>query len=214
MPSGRGGWMNLRFARVPSAILAGASLVLTGSAIAQPTVSESFPEISFSDMPGEPGEAARNAERAVDRALVVEAMRQLDLAEGQPVSRFFPLPSSVDTEIIAIALRSARGWRNPTRGYLNLGLEDEFLVWTMQAGHLAYYEWACRTGRDSAIIAEEMSQLQRLFTDYPQRLLLQDFDRNRRAMGYGLPTARNCLLSDLERGRRSYRESTEFLASL
>jgi hypothetical protein len=206
--------MKSRLGRVLPVMFAGASLIVTGLAFAQPAKPETLSQVNFGNIPNEQNKAAQDAERAVNRVLVSEAMRQIEIAEGQPVSSFFPLPSSVSTEVLSIALGSRAGWKTSTPPGPGAELEDDFLVWTMQAGHLAYYEWACRTGRDSAITAEVISELHRLFTDYPQRLLMQDFDRNRRGMGYGLPAARRCLLSDLERGRRSYRDSAEFLARL
>jgi len=109
-------------------------------------------------------------------------------------------------------LASPAAWEDPARRRSDQAILDGLLVWSMEAGHLSYHEWACRTGQESTVFVENLVEVRRIFTDYVERLMTRNFYQFRQAMGYGV--RRECSMSDLRRSRANLARYSQLVSRL
>lgn len=149
---------------------------------------------------------AETAERVrVDRLTVENAMAQLNGSADPGLGERLPQPLSVGHDDILIALKYRSAWTSDDRsGEAYARYKNEIAHLAINGGRLYYFEWACRTGGETAIAHQALALYSKLVTSYPEKLMLRAFLSERSIFGY--PSIKDCDYELLEQSRRRYQD--------
>lgn len=142
---------------------------------------------------------------AYHRAIVDAAMRRIETSSDQDLADRLLLPSFVSMDAISTALSYDSAWIYPDRGHSRQQTARTAITdWYLSATDLFYQEWACDTGRHTAVAQEYVDDLQRTFTAYPLRMMLRAFIQERERLGFEI--RRDCDRTRRETARFRYQQ--------
>jgi hypothetical protein len=158
-------------------------------------------------------EEKREAQRATDLLTVRNSMKQIERSPNGQLAEQLPLPTFIGYREILAALDYPSAWRDSARGHdEDQEAKDALADFVLRGSFLYYGEWSCGTGAENTIAKQTIDLLPQVVTEYPERLLLIYFIKNRRLLGYS--GHKDCDFDGLDNTRARYQRAVKAILEL